>query len=301
MQEINLPDHAGDAYTQASLALRNLAPGMRLALHGYHRKHHGSLCHQARAGIWAFVKHHEDRLRVVSWDEPVTVERHAEPRGWSIGEGMGHLFGGVLIINLKEARDRRTRMEALLSEHGINAEFLMVDRIDWENVSPEEYRRVEAYWNDDLKINPTFLGGLVGARRSHRLAVETAKERGWASVMVMEDDTEFAPQSAEVLERVHEELPDDWQLLTMSYACPRTEWHSPSLLRHFGGWLAGAYAVHHSAYDSIIQWWKICGTEVDNFSLLYQETALKGYAVFPRIAWENGLPSTIGKPEGWEG
>ena len=142
-------DHAGDAQTQAAQAFAALEPGGRLVLHGYHRKHPGSLCHQASAGIWAFIKHHEDRLRVVSWDEPVTVEKHPAPRGWSLGECFSRMFGGVVIINLREATERRAAMEKVMEQAGVEPVWLTVDRISWDTVSPADYNRVEAYGQAD--------------------------------------------------------------------------------------------------------------------------------------------------------
>jgi hypothetical protein len=297
--QLRLPNHAGDAYMQIAEAFRDLPPGGTLSVEGYRRRVPGSLCHQPGEAVWAFVKHNEDRLSVLSWDEPVTLRKHAIPRGWTLGECFRRLFGGVVVISLREAAARREAMEQWLASGDVEADFLQVDRVGWDSLLPPDYYRVDAYGRDDYKEDRRFLAGLVGARRSHQKAVLRAGESGWKSVMILEDDTEFWTGAAGVLERIHNELPGDWQILTLSYGSERTEWHSPSLLRLHGGWLAGAYAVRDTAYDTLTSWWERCGTEVDNWSLCFEETGLRGYASFPRLGWETGVPSTIGRPERW--
>ena len=88
---------------QLGQAFHELPPGEVLLIDGYFRKNPGSLFHQPSEAVWSFIKHHEDRLSVVSWDDPVTVKKHGAPRGWALGQALRHLFDGVVVINLREA------------------------------------------------------------------------------------------------------------------------------------------------------------------------------------------------------
>lgn len=102
------------------------------------------------------------------------------------------LIDGILVINLDTDTERMEQFYAdntLLPQdkvHRLNAcrgrELPGFGELPWFS---EKTGARSGYW-----------GGVAGCTMSHRTAIETAKERGWRNVLVLEDDVRFSQDPA---------------------------------------------------------------------------------------------------------
>ena len=98
--------------------------------------------------------------------------------------------------------------------------------------------------------------GSLSCRASHLKCLQTAKQRHYSKVLILEDDVIFAENPNQLLTRNHEIL-NDWDML------------------YFGGLVEPflrnqivctfAYAIRNTIYDDIINMAEPSGMEIDNF------------------------------------
>lgn len=116
---------------------------------------------------------------------------------------MNTLVGGIVYINLASRPERRLFAEAQLASVGLKAE------------------RFEAFHpNSDISTFPvpitkedfTRQGPEMTARiccsMSHHQVIVNARDRGWKSVMIVEDDVQFKPNFTEVVDQCLETIRD---------------------------------------------------------------------------------------------
>lgn len=96
--------------------------------------------------------------------------------------------------------------------------------------------------------------GMVGCSLSHLECVKLAKQRGWKSVLIFEDDIVFTSHFEQYYKQTLEQLSKtNWAIFhfgAMLMAMSRQV--SPNLLRIGYNWAAHAVAIHEKAYDFIL-------------------------------------------------
>lgn len=104
-------------------------------------------------------------------------------------------------------------------------------------------------------VTPRDGNAIKGCMLSHLRILRDARARGVESVLVFEDDVEFAPRARETMAAAVSELRQiDWQLLYLGIDLiePPTR-VSAHLLRSYGGHDSHAYAAHRSVFDFILE------------------------------------------------
>lgn len=153
--------------------------------------------------------------------------------------GKGKLFEGAFVINLPERVDRKCNMDYQLAKVGIT------DSVEWLPAIKHRY-------------------GMVGCSLSHLECVKLAKQRGWKTVLIFEDDVIFTKHFETSYERSFAQLQTkDWAVYHLGAMlmniCRQVE---SNLLQIGYNWAAHAVAIHERAYDFII----------NNYDHSYSET-----------------------------
>lgn len=91
----------------------------------------------------------------------------------------------------------------------------------------------------------------IGCTRSHLEVLKLARDRGDPSVLIFEDDFEFLV-SKETLDDVLQNLPEDYDVVMLSYNLIRGEPYSDRFGRALEVQTASGYLVHARMYDRLI-------------------------------------------------
>ena len=181
-------------------------------------------------------------------------------------------FGGfIALINLKKREDRLASSTKILDEFGVKYEV-------WEATD-----------------NPEFpCRGLVDSmQRYFRKILEVGAER----CLLFEDDISALVDAAtfnETMDKVIEQLPEDWGLLYLGGNCSRglVDFLSPNLLP-----VNGVYATHATAYSKKAMEF-IVGREinepVDNFIVREFQKKHDVYITYPMLMTQRANFSNIG-------
>lgn len=173
----------------------------------------------------------------------------------SVSNPLWSLIDGAFVINLDQRPDRWTQFQAAARDH----------------IPAEKLRRFPACLGRELPgfgQRPWFRGGKrdrtwagrAGCLQSHRRALLQARANGWRTVLLLEDDAEFAPDFPAVANALAGALRDrDWQVCYLGF----TEPWSPgrelaklnekfSLRQIHGCTTTHAYLVREAARDWIL-------------------------------------------------
>ena len=132
----------------------------------------------------------------------------------------------AIYINLDRRPDRRAEIEAELSRTSLVYErFTAVDRPD----------------------NPP-----IGCTQSHLGALKLAREKGYESVILFEDDFQFLVDPT-VFEGILASLPDLYDVVMLDYYIIHSEPYNENFNRILEAQSAGGYIVHSRMYDRLIE------------------------------------------------
>lgn len=104
--------------------------------------------------------------------------------------------------------------------------------------------------------------GALGCSYSHYSVIKLAKERGYPSVMIFEDDFEFLV-SKEQFEDVLAHLPHDYDVVMMSYNLQREEPYNNRFGRALEVQTASGYIVSSKFYDALLSTWEVSLAEYE--------------------------------------
>ena len=155
---------------------------------------------------------------------------------------MKHLgyFDGAFYINLEKRIDRRESFEAKSQEAGLS-----IPRFNAFSFSPDE-----VYTNPE---DPEW-HKKVSCTASHQKCVQIAKDNGWESVLIFEDDAIFHPEfSTKALACVQDLKEREWNMFFFggepASDCPSV---THNICKTDGVYGAHAYAIHSNFYDQVI-------------------------------------------------
>lgn len=114
---------------------------------------------------------------------------------------MNDFFGKIYCINLKARLDRRQHAEAIFQAYNMDVEF--IDAVDGKK-SPIKPKAPPRNFS---QINAGELGCLL----SHQMAIDCAIDDGVESVLILEDDVEFADIAK--IEEYLSVVPRSWEML----------------------------------------------------------------------------------------
>ena len=126
-------------------------------------------------------------------------------------------FDHIYVLTLDRARERQEHIASELE--GLDFEFFTgVDKFDLDY----DATIADGVYDDDkhhrLQRSSRSLSlGEVACALSHRGIYEDAVERGYETILVLEDDVAFLRQNLPVFEAAWAELPADWEFLLLGY------------------------------------------------------------------------------------
>lgn len=166
------------------------------------------------------------------------------------------MVDGVLVVNLDSRPDRWQDMQA------ITAGFIPADKL----------HRLPATLGAALPgfgVPPWFRGrkrdrtwaGRGGCTLSHRAAIDHARQQGWRTVLILEDDIELAPALAEVLAGLPEILQGAaWNVCYLGFTDPVSPYRQVAelpaghrLCAVSGCSTTHAYLLRGNAYDLLLK------------------------------------------------
>jgi len=137
---------------------------------------------------------------------------------------------GAFYINLDSRQDRREQLEGELAKIGITG-----------------CERFPA-----IKRNP----GILGCGYSHLGVLKEAKQRGYASVLIFEDDFEFLVDKDtfwRTMDSVTADLSGaNYDVIMLGYYVPKSVPHTANLMKVMEAQAPSAYIVHSRMYDRLI-------------------------------------------------
>lgn len=131
-------------------------------------------------------------------------------------------------INLDRRTDRREQFE---------------EECRRMNISVERFPAMER--------NP----GALGCSYSHYNVIKLAKERGYPTVIVFEDDFQFLV-SREEFDSILSSLPEDFDVVMLSYDLQRSEPYNERFGRVMEVQSASGYIVSSKFYDTLLSTWE---------------------------------------------
>lgn len=219
------------------------------------------------------------------------------------------LIDGVLVVNLDTRPDRWQDVQAR------TAGFIPADKL----------HRLPAALGASLPgfgAPPWFRGrkrdrtwaGRAGCALSHRMAIAHAREQGWHTVLILEDDIELEPALVEVLATLPAaSRSSDWDVCYLGFTDPVAPYHTlaalpggRSLCAVYGCSTTHAYLLRESCYDLLLQklpaseniWsWISCHRAIDRWYYRNLSRYFKVCAVSPAIINQQGGFSDITQRE----
>lgn len=159
-------------------------------------------------------------------------------------------FDKTYVLTIRRATNRHALMSEVLA--GVDFEFFF--GVDGKEYSTEALHRLgdvdeERVRRHDLSGGQVLYPGSIGCSLSHRLLYEKVAASSWRSVLILEDDVEFAQVEASAVAAGFAELPSDWELLYLDYKVPV----EPSLVqrliqvKHIAQSMAGRFPLSAGA------------------------------------------------------
>lgn len=172
-------------------------------------------------------------------------------------------FDKIYCVNLDHRNDRWNRCEKVFEHYGLEVE------------------RFSAVKGNPSKIKTKIKKGAVGCLLSHLNILKDAKEKGYARILIFEDDIELVPNFNERFSKTYPNVPKDWQMLYLS-ANHRNKPQkiAPGVGKVIRSLTTHAYAVQDTFYDELIQLIKPCQMPVDRYYTTIQKKK-KVYAFIP--------------------
>jgi glycosyl transferase family 25 len=127
------------------------------------------------------------------------------------------IFDQIYVLTLDRATDRHVHIKGELQ--GVDYRFFSgVDKLLFASGE----LKLEAVYDDAAhrsrkRTHRSMSTGEVACALSHRAIHQDAIARGYASILILEDDVAIFPEHLEALRAAMEELPSNWELLMLGY------------------------------------------------------------------------------------
>lgn len=181
-------------------------------------------------------------------------------------------FDKIYCINLKRRQDR---WKKCLKEFQKN---------NLEGV--ERYQAVDGKLYDwsSTKYNPELLKGELGILESHINIITEAVEKGYSSILILEDDVYFTPEIAK-LEEYLSEVPSDWDMIHLggnhTYGNV-PEMVTEKIMRLHNTFATEAVIIKNTLFQKILDITKDRQHQIDAYYAMLQKTE-NIYGVYPNI------------------
>jgi GR25 family glycosyltransferase involved in LPS biosynthesis len=182
-------------------------------------------------------------------------------------------FDKIYCINLKRRQDR---WKKCLNEFKKN---------NLEGI--ERYQAIDGKLCDwsSTKYNPDLLKGEVGILETHINIITEAVEKGWSSIMILEDDVYFTPEIAK-LEEYLNDVPDDWDMIHLggnhTYG-NIPEMVTDKIMRLHNTFATEAIIIRNTIFQKILDITKDREHQIDKYYSMLQKTD-NFYGCYPNIS-----------------
>lgn len=142
----------------------------------------------------------------------------------------------ALVVNLKRCEDRLKMFQANNKFEGTTEIIEAIDGLEIEQPKVAWMKR-----------------GDLATLRSHKKALQCAKDKGWECVLIFEDDISQPVGFNATLKQCMSELPYNWDCLWMGGAMRTKSYdYSPRLKLMTGRWGCFAMVIRNTMYDFLI-------------------------------------------------
>lgn len=183
-------------------------------------------------------------------------------------------FDGVLCISLPQRQDRRLIFDEMMKNHNITYEY--VDAVDGQQFK-------------DLAMEQGILPSEYGCKWAHINALKYSKNKGYNSVLILEDDACLRPNFDTNFADWAKQVPDNWQCLYLSgnYGVASQDGKGaylvrPHIARCRNTLTTAAWACHNTVYDEVVAALESCSVQVD-VALCEIQRKLCVYGFYPSL------------------
>lgn len=167
------------------------------------------------------------------------------------------LVDKVYVINLERSKERRKGIAAELHRLGCKFEFYKAIDGRKENVKfhKNEIMANEEGWNQ----------GSAGLVYTTINLIKEAKEKGYKSILIMEDDLVFYPNAYKNVTECLKRLPSYWKLFhfAIQHIKPPTVF-GRFAFRINAGWSCQAYIIKEELYDEYLEYLELVDRPIDS-------------------------------------
>jgi len=153
-------------------------------------------------------------------------------------------FDRVFYINLSKDVDRNSHILEEFAKYNIT-NFERIEGVLHTNIPHR------TLWRNFNKLDEKYILGSLGARDSHLKVIQTAYNKGYRKILILEDDITFVVNPNKILPNTQ------WDMLYLG----------GMIEPHFRNQIVGAYAygLSERIYPDILNMAAASGMEIDNF------------------------------------
>lgn len=181
---------------------------------------------------------------------------------------LNDFFDNIYCINLDKRSDRWEECLAQFEKHNLTVErFSGIDGSMIEN-------------------NTKLADGELGVLKTHIELIKDAKEKGYKSILILEDDVEFIDNLNEKFFSIKNQIPNDWIMLYLGGnhvgGCLQI---SQNIYKLIHSYAIHAFAINSELFDLIINGLPKYKKPVDVFYAELQPL-FPSYVIRPHLAWQ---------------
>ncbi len=132
-------------------------------------------------------------------------------------EVLNQFFDHIYVITLQRAVERHAQIKTDLA--GLNFHFF--EATDYKDFSVEELIQQKVYDPEKAKAahryGKVFRPGVIACSISHKNVYADIMQKGYARVLILEDDVQSVPEGVKIFAGLTRELPEDWGLVFFDY------------------------------------------------------------------------------------
>ncbi len=171
-------------------------------------------------------------------------------------------FDHCYLINLEERYDRLARATANCSMIGL--EFEKFSAVSYTTI--ESIKDAPTIKNEKIKRDH-WTKGAVALIRSTVKIIEDAKNKGYKSILILEDDVEFKQEIGDIVSSNWKLIPDDWEMIQFAGLHVKPfDVISEHLIKTNGSECLHAYAISERIYDIFLDLIKNEDKPLDHYS-----------------------------------
>ena len=188
----------------------------------------------------------------------------------------------IYCVNLKRRADRKERFLKRLAETGTDTSKLTFI----EAVDGKELKEVPKEFNHPWP--PHQSPSAYGCQRSHVNTIQDAKDNGYETILIFEDDVTFRPNFQKMATAFFENVPNDWQSIFLGANITNAGFGHLNPVNDFCaqglGYTTHSYLLKKSLFDIILLWGDVMyDTAIDIFYANAIQPSDTNYFAYPLL------------------